>query len=99
MYIDQCYMEYRWHYNALYGLISHSRSSDPPNYWYFGMFSEDEYELCADMCLNQEGCEAFTLFLDHVRTNDCYGRGPNTQMVFVGGHNIVSGEKVCEGNI
>ena len=84
--------------NAVYRLIAQGpRSSDPPNYWYFGDFADDEAHLCAEECLRQNGCKAFTLHLSGIGMgwrNQCYGRGAQTTTMEAV-DNIVSGVKTC----
>ena len=93
-------MDYRWNHKAIAGLITNGRgTSNPPYYWFFGMFDDDHYELCAETCLQQDGCEAFTFYFsarDNAWANQCYGIGSHHVMDY-GGQHIVSGVKVCSG--
>ena len=95
--LAQCDIVYEWDKNAVHGLIrSGPDSSNPPLYWYFGDFDDDDYELCADECLHQNGCNAFALHLSGTGSrwrHQCYGRGSQTTMVEES--NMVSGVKTC----
>ena len=93
-------MDYMWNQHAGFGLIVNGPgSSTPPDYCFFGTFADEDYELCAEMCLQLEGCEAFALHLlgQSEWPSQCYGRGPGTTMVQR--YNMVSGVKVCLGKM
>ena len=96
----ECYMEYNEGYNAVHGNIPYGpTSSNAPHYWYFGTFPDEEYQSCANMCLLQDGCQAFAFHYSSFLapwTSHCYGRSPH---YLVMQSNVVSGVKVCSGEL
>ena len=100
LFTDRCYMDYMWDRNAVSSLIfNRPLASHPPDYWFFGTFADEDYELCAEMCLQQEGCEAFALHPAGTPEypNQCYGRSTGTTMLEHA--DMVSGVKVCLGKV
>ncbi|KAI8502507.1 hypothetical protein Bbelb_200950, partial [Branchiostoma belcheri] len=84
--------------SAVAGLIAGGeRSSDPPNYWYLGDFSDTQgYGECARACDAEPLCVAFSFHYSAYGNSwgsQCYGRGtlPDTLAPSV---NIVSGVKL-----
>ncbi|XP_066287701.1 uncharacterized protein [Branchiostoma lanceolatum] len=73
------------------------RSSDPPNYWYLGDFSDSQgYAGCAKACDAEPLCVAFAFHYSaygNTWGSQCYGRGsyPDT---LVPSANIVSGQRL-----
>ena len=91
-----CSMDRRPGFNAVSGLLTGGRqTSDPPNYWYFGDFSDADVDIFAEACLKTQECEAFTHILidDPNWRNQCYGRALHNRMVSL--TYAISGVKIC----
>ncbi|XP_078603049.1 uncharacterized protein LOC144877051 isoform X2 [Branchiostoma floridae x Branchiostoma japonicum] len=84
--------------SAVNGFISMGeRSSDPPNYWYFGDFPDPQgYGACARACDAEPLCVAFSFHFSAYGNSwgsQCYGRGTIVDTL-VPSANIVSGQRL-----